>query len=188
MKQRLLSAFFGACVVLFGARAHAQSGPDRTGPPEAVVVRPEVMQRVTRALFVVEGEAPEAFFATLGAEGREALLSIAQSDAAVGLRRRAVLALHHYPEPTVRAALVALLTDEAEDAIVSRYAARTLAEAFDAFDEVAQALDDPRAVVREGAALSLGRLDPTRAIPLLRARASVEPDRFVREAIARLVR
>jgi hypothetical protein len=154
-------------------------------------VRPEVMQRVVRSLFVIEGEAPVSFFAALGAEGRGALLSIVRDPArAVGLRRRAVLALHHYPDAGVRAELEARAASASEDALLSRYALRTLAAAFGvvAFDAVRAGLDDERAMVREGAALALSSLDATRARSFLAARLGVEHELFVRETLTALLR
>lgn len=166
---------------------HAQPTPDRA---PVVVVRPEVMQRVERALFVIEGEAPASFFATLGAEGQQALLTIVRDRSrSLGLRRRAVLALHHYDAASVRAELEARAASSTEDAILSRYALRALALAFGpaAFEVVAARLADGRALVREGAAIALAEIDAPRARPILTAHARTEGELFVRETIARLV-
>lgn len=159
-------------------------------PAAAQQVRPEIEQRVLRALFVIEGEAPDSFFVTLGNEGRDALLAMVRDRSrGPGVRRRAVLALRHYPEASVRAELEQRAVDVAEDAIVSRYALRALASAFAAstFEILRARLDDPRALVREGAAVELGGLDLERARPLLAARAAQESEAFVRDRIERLL-
>lgn len=182
MNARLLA--LALCLVSIPCAAAAQS-TDPLGP-SAPVVETDARARMRRALLAVEGEAPASFFAAQGTAGRDALLSML-SDASEALlfRRRAAIALRHYPEPTVRAALEARAIDEREDAIVSRYALRTLGIAFgaSAFEGIAARLDDPRAYVREGAALSLRAIDPRRAAPLLRARRAIEPEAFVRTAL-----
>jgi|GEM_PF-2429725 len=153
----------------------------------AAVPETDALARMRRALLVIEGEAPASFFAGQGRAGRDALLSILASwSEPLILRRRAAVALHHYPEPVVRAALEARAIDEAEDAIVSRYALRTLGLAFgaSAFEVIAARLGDPRPFVREGAALSLTALDAGRAAPYLRARLAIEPEAFVRSTLA----
>jgi hypothetical protein len=172
----------------FASPALAQVDP---GDAAAVVVtvRPETMHRVERALFILEGEAPAAFYAALGAEGRQALLTlVADATRPVGLRRRAVLALRHYPDAGVRTALEARAADVAEDAIVSRYALRALAQAFgvSAFEVIARRLSDPRAFVREGAVIALGSLDRARAIAAVAPMLESEPEGFVRETIRSL--
>jgi hypothetical protein len=172
--------------VLFTAAAGAQTVP--LDPPPTAPVRPEVLRRIERALFIVEGEAPESFFLSLGTEGREALVGIAIDRArAVGLRRRAVLALHHYADARVRSVLAHLASDTTDDAVLSRYAVRTLRVCFgaSAFEAIRGALSDPRPMVREGAALALFEADRAAAVPVLTEHLEHEPEAFVREAIER---
>lgn len=154
--------------------------------PSAPVVETEARSEMRRALLAIEGEAPASFFAARGPRGRDALLSLlVDAGEPLLFRRRAAIALRHYPEPVVRAALEARAIDETEDAIVSRYALRTLGLAFgaSAFEVIAARLDDPRAFVREGAALSLRAIDASRAAPYLRARRAIEAEAFVRAAL-----
>ena len=188
--MKLLSGWLVVVVLALGVASSAEA---QLAPPiePVTAVRLEVMQRVIRALFVIEGEAPASFFTTLGGEGRDALLVIVRDPArAVGLRRRAILALHHYPEPAVRAELEARAASASEDAIVSRYAIRSLAAAFDAaaFETVRARLDDDRAMVREGAAMALVGIDAARARPILTARLAAEEELFVRETLTTLLR
>ncbi len=153
-------------------------------------MRPEVMRRVMLALLVIEGEAPASFYAALGIEGRDALLTIVRDpDRPVGLRRRAVLALYHYATPLVRTELEARASSGTEDAIVSRYALRSLGSAFGAaaFDVIAARLEDARPLVREGAAIALSAIDAARARPILTALLRTEGERFIRETIAALL-
>jgi HEAT repeat protein len=181
------------CLVLCAgspARSHAQrTDPDHPavhGAPAAPVAVTEARAQMRRALLAIEGEAPASFFTSRGAAGRDVLLSmLADASEPLIFRRRAAIALHHFSEPVVFAALLARAIDTSEDAIVSRYALRTLGLTFgpSAFEVIAARLADPRAFVREGAALSLRALDATRAEPYLQARLAIEPEAFVRSAL-----
>lgn len=120
MKKTLFILMLSILGQLFALEAHAQTAPLEL-PTAPSPVRPEVARRIERALFIVEGEAPASFFVSLGVEGREALVGIAlDRGRALGLRRRAVLALHHYADARVRAVLGFLAADPTEDAVVSR--------------------------------------------------------------------
>ncbi len=182
MRERLLLSMLVSAIVLAAPQPSAAQATD----PGALRAPSAVEARMRRALLAIEGEAPASFFAHEGAAGRDALLAMLTDRSERGLfRRRAAIALRHYPEPVVRAALEARAGDLGEDAYVSRYALRALALAFgtSAFEAIASRLSDPRAYVREGAALSLSALDARRAAPLLRARLAVEPEAFVRAAL-----
>jgi HEAT repeats len=191
MKKSLFTAFVFSWVLalsgaLLTAETRAQTVP--LDPPPAAPVRPETLRRIERALFVVEGEAPDSFFLSLGIEGREALVGIAIDRArALGLRRRAVLLLHHYPDARVRSVLGLVASDTTDDAVLSRYALRTLRVCFgaSAFEAIRAGLSDPRPMVREGAALALVEADRAAAIPVLTEHLEHEGEAFVREAIER---
>ena len=183
MNARVLFTLLSLLAIPCGTQAQS-TGPRAPVAPSASYT--EARAHMRRALLAIEGDAPASFFAAQGSAGRDVLLAmLVDSSEPLMFRRRAAVVLHHYPEPIVFAALVARAIDTTEDAIVSRYALRTLGRAFGAaaFEVIAARLDDPRAFVREGAALSLTALDAGRAAPCLRARLAIEPEAFVRSAL-----
>ncbi|MBX7193244.1 MAG: HEAT repeat domain-containing protein [Sandaracinaceae bacterium] len=176
--------------------AHAQRvAPGTTDPARPVLaVRPEVLTRVEHALMAIDSSASPRAWAALGAEGLAALVVILDDGARpVGLRRRAVIALAHYPGEAAAALLTSLASNAAEDDVVSRHALRVLAQlrGRDALPAVERALSDPRATVREGAVQTLASLRDRHAIEADRARTLLtslrahEPERFVQVAIDR---
>jgi hypothetical protein len=170
----------------------ASGSPDVTRPDVARpdVARPDVARIIEQALMRMEGEPPAELFARLGDAGREHLIAISSDPARpVGWRRRAVIALQYYRDALARAELMRLATDGGEDAIVSRYALRSLARAFgsEAWSTLVHALDDGRANVREGAVLALAELDRDRAAALLGPRITAEPAAFVRSTMRAVI-
>ncbi len=150
--------------------------------------------RIERALLAIDSRPPAAFWASLGERGRLGLFDILDDTASPrALRRRAVLALAHFPGAASEARLVRLASLASEDPIVSRFALRALLEldAPSALASVERALEDARVEVREGAVLTLarlrerGRVEPSRARASLEALRRRERDVGVREAIDR---
>ena len=181
-----------ALVALVPTSANAQTAPS-VGVAPRPIVSEDVMSRVEQALRAIDSTVPAAFWERLGAEGLAAL-AVILDDARrpVGLRRRAVSAVGHYRSPTARAVLTALARSRGEDEIVSRYAVVALAGAFGlaALDDVLASLVDERALVREGAVISLGRLRASapasqaeRIGAALTSARSRETERFVVVAI-----
>lgn len=172
--------------------ASAQTAPSGGAAPRSIVSA-DVMSRVEQALRAIDSTVPAAFWERLGAQGLAALALILDDGARpVGLRRRAVSAVGHYRSPTARDLLTALARSRGEDEIVSRYAVVALGRAFGltALDEVLASLVDERALVREGAVLSLGRLRASAPAPederiraALTLARSTETERFVLVAI-----
>lgn len=172
-------------VLLTAAPASAQLVPGEA-PPAAV----EHDRALVRRLVVIEGEASAAWVRGLSAHDRARLRSLAEDSAQpLVVRRRAVLALRHLPEPEVRALLIRRAEDAAEDPVVSRYALRALALGFGAaaFDAIATRLSDGRAQVRDGAAEALVLADRARARPVLGQALARETEAFVRRTLERLL-
>jgi HEAT repeat protein len=174
-----------ALVLGLAAPASAQLVPDEPAPFEV-----ERARELGRQLVLIEGEVPAAWVRGLTPADRAVLRGLAEDRVQpVVVRRRAVLALRHLPEPAVRALLVRRAEDPAEDPIVSRYALRALALAFgaSAFDAIAARLDDARAQVRDGAAEALVLADRSRARPALSVALAAETTTFVRRTLERLL-
>jgi len=169
--------------------AGAQARPPSEAPSTRLEVSASVRARVEQALLVVEHDVPARFWTSLGAEGLAALIAIVDDPARpVGLRRRATYAARHYPTAASRTFLGAVATSRGQDELIARYAVLALGEAFgaSALDELARCMSDPRAMVREGAVVALGRLSrELRARVLLAAARDREPEAFVRAAIER---
>jgi HEAT repeat protein len=153
----------------------------------------DVRARVEQALLSFDRPPPASFWEALGDEGLAALVAIVDDGRLpVGLRRRAASAARHYRSPASRLFLSAVAASTGEDELVSRHALLALADAFgaSALDELLARLTDPRAMVREGAALALARTPLPAALrerargSLLAARAA-EPELFVRVAMDR---
>jgi HEAT repeat protein len=169
----------------------------RTSPAApALRVRPAVQTRVEQALLAIDTSAPPAFWASLGSEGLAALAVILDDGARpAGLRRRAVVALGHYDVAAAHALLDALARSRTEDEIVSLRALDVLAtlRGASALTAIERGLADPRALVREGAAQTLGRLvtegaiDPAIALRVLGPARARETEAFVRLALDRAV-
>jgi HEAT repeat protein len=172
-------------LVLMPVAASAQ-----LAPPPAVPATSERARELERRLVVIEGEATAEWVRALSDADRASLRALAEDRArALVVRRRAVLALRHLPEPSTRALLERRAADPTEDAIVSRYALRALALGFgrDAFAPISAALSDPRAQVRMGAAEALAITGRVRARPALEAALRRETEAFVRRALSRLL-
>jgi HEAT repeat protein len=181
----MMRSFAFALVLGSAAPVSAQLVPDEPAPFEV-----ESARALGRQLVVIEGEVPEAWVRGLTPADRTRLRALAEDRAqAVVVRRRAVLALRHLPEPAVRALLVRRAEDPAEDPIVSRYALRALALAFgaSAFDVIAARLEDARAQVRDGAAEALVLADRSLARPALARALATESTAFVRRTLERLL-
>lgn len=167
--------------------AAAQVTPGSTPP---VLTRPELARVVEQVLMRMEGEPSAETFARLGAAGRDALVAITSDvTRSLVLRRRAAIALQHYRDDAASRELRRLAADAAEDAIVSRYALRSLARAFgsDVWSVLVTALSDARSQVREGAVLALAEIDRDRAATLLASRIEAEPEAFVRSAMRAVI-
>lgn len=167
----------------------------RTSPqaPAASVPR-AVQNRVERALLAIDSRAPASFWSSLGAEGLAALAAILDDGSRpVGLRRRAALALRHYDVPASHAVLASLARSPSEDEIVSRNALSVLTtlRGRSALALLEPALEDRRALVREGAAQALARLvaqgvlEPRVVARLLEPARDRENEPFVRLAFER---
>jgi hypothetical protein len=180
-------------VLTLAAASHVAA--QRTSPAApTLAVRPAVQTRVEQALLAIDTSAPQTFWDSLGAEGLAALALILDDGARpVGLRRRAVVALRHYDVAPSHALLDALARSQSADEIVSLRALDVLAtlRGARALPSIERALVDPRALVREGAAQTLGRLvttgtiEPSVAAPLLGAVRTTEVETFVCVALDR---
>ena len=193
MISRPMFALALTLVLALAPHASAQ----RTSPAApALTVRPAVQTRVEQALLAIDTSAPPAFWASLGSEGLAALAVILDDGTRpVGLRRRAVVALGHYDVAPSHALLDALARSQTEDEIVSRRALDVLAtlRGASALTAIERGLADPRAVVREGAAQTLGRLvtegaiEPASALRVLAPARAREAETFVRVALDRAI-
>jgi len=103
------------------------------------------------------------------------------------VRFQALSALRHFPTPETRAFLLTVARESGQSDLHIRQALTSLGHAFgdSAVTDVSTFMAHTSSVVREGAALSLGRNPSALAQRTLRARLPVEPSPVVRMAIER---
>jgi len=110
-------------------------------------------------------------------------------DAPPYVRLRAVTAASSFPSRAARTFLLAVARLPGQSDLFTREAILSLGRAFGAraIDDVAPFLSSPEPVVREGAALCLGRIGTPAAVEALRRRLTVEGHDNVRRTIARSI-
>ena len=103
------------------------------------------------------------------------------------VRLRAVAAVAHFPSAATRTFLGAVSRAPGQSDLFVREALLALATAFGdrARGDIAAFMADPRPVVRQGAAIGLGRVGTAAAREILRRRSLVEGDIAVRETLRR---
>lgn len=108
-------------------------------------------------------------------------------DSTDSVRRAAAAAFEKMRDPRAVAPLVDLLRDADASTFVRSYAAMALGALRDdrSVDPLLERLDDPDPLMRRAAARALARIGAVRAKPALERLAACDPDKTVRDVVAR---
>jgi HEAT repeat protein len=158
------------------------------GPASAT---PPSKERVRMMLSGFEDVPSAAHFRALGPETLPVLIELYRDRSQPPfVRLRSVHAVGHFPTPATRTFLLAVARAPGQSDLFIREAVLALGRAFGerALSDVRPFLESPEPVVREGAALAIGRVGSPAALELLRRRLVTEGAEHVRETIQRQIR
>lgn len=175
----MLRALVTLCVVLFVGSALGV-GTARADPPSK--------ERVRELLSAIDSMPPATVWRTLGAATLDVLIELYDdTNEAPFVRMRTLVAAQHYPVPAARTFLKRAAAARGQSDLFVRQALISLGRAFGerAIDDVRPYLSHADADVREGAALSLSRINTEAARAALRDRLPRERSELVRAALQR---
>lgn len=152
---------------------------------------PPSKERIRHLLSAIDSMAPATVWRALGPDTLDVLIELYQdTNEAPYVRMRTLVAAQHYPVPAARTFLNAAASARGQSDLFVRQALISLGRAFgeSAIDDVRPYLRHADADVREGAVLSLSRINTDAARAALRERLPSERSELVRSALQRALR